>query len=87
METRGYWGLACFQPSGDVNPGLRKKPCSKGLCRLMSILVALLWLWEEPGEPRVHTGGLTEEGNEAHGSVTPQEQIFPTTLIYLSLCS
>lgn len=33
METGGYLGLACFQPSGDVNPGLRRKPCSKKLCR------------------------------------------------------
>lgn len=88
METQADQGLACFQPSGDVNPGLRKKPCSKGLCEQKgSILVVLFWICEEPGEPRVHAGGLTKEGTKAHGSVTPQEQTFPATLIYLSLCS
>lgn len=37
MDTGGCLGLACFQPSGDVNPGLRKKPCSKGLCRVTGV--------------------------------------------------
>lgn len=86
-ETGGRLGLACFQPSGDVKPGLRKKPCPQDSAdRQRELLLALLRICEGPGEPRVHTRGLRKAGGKAHGSVTPQEQsLLPPSDV--SLCS